>query len=300
MAGIGHSLFVIGCRSLSTAVMFVPTIACDARLAFIPGIAFGEADGVPLLLDLLLPESPTGAVTIWLHGGGWYGGSRVEGLGYWCALLAAHGIAVAAVDYRLSGDAVFPAQIHDVKAAIRWMRAHAGDYGLDPERIGIWGHSAGGHLAALAALTGDLPELEGDRGTSGSSSCVKAAAMASAPSDFLTPGGELVNDQDGAVTQLFGGMVTEREAAMRRASPLTHVHAGAPSFLIAHGTLDETVPYEQATRLRDALESVDAPVEFISIDGGYHNWNPKPDSTWPKVRYLEFAHLALRFFQRAL
>lgn len=280
--------------------MFVPSIDCDARLALIPGIVYGDADGVPLLLDLVLPESPTGAVSIWLHGGGWYAGSRIDGISYWCSLLAAHGIAAAAVDYRLSGDAVFPAQIHDVKAAIRWLRAHADDYGLDSGRIGIWGHSAGGHLAALAALTGDLAELEGDCDTPGVSSRVKAAAMASAPSDFLSPGGELVNDGDGPVTQLFGGTVTEREALMRESSPLAHVHPGAPPFLIAHGTLDETVPYDQATRLRDALESVDVPVEFISIDG-YHNWNPKPaDPIWPKVRYVEFAYHALRFFQRAL
>lgn len=85
--------------------MFVPTIDRDARLAFVPGIAYGEANGMPLLLDLLLPEAPTGAVTIWLHGGGWSGGSRIDGPSYWCALLAAHGIAAAAVDYRLSGDA---------------------------------------------------------------------------------------------------------------------------------------------------------------------------------------------------
>lgn len=281
--------------------MFEPTIDCDARLAFVPGVAYGKADGAPLLLDLLLPEAPTGAVTLWLHGGGWSGGSRVEGLGYWCALLAAHGIATAAVDYRLSGDATFPAQIHDVKAAVRWLRSHADDYGLDPERIGIWGHSAGGHLAALAALTGDLAELEGDCGAAGVSSRVKAVAMASAPSDFLSPGGELVNDRPGRVTQLFDGTVTEREALMRQASPIAHVHAGAPAFLIAHGTLDETVPYEQATRLRDALESADVPVEFISIDGGHHNWNPEPDvTTWPEVRYGEFAYVALRFFQGVL
>lgn len=280
--------------------MFEPTTDISERLAFVPGITYGEANGTPLLLDLLLPESTTGPVTIWLHGGGWSGGSRIGGLSYWCAHLAAQGIATAAVDYRLSGDAVFPAQIHDVKAAIRWLRAHARDFGLDPERIGIWGHSAGGHLAALAGLTGDHPELEGDGGNRDVSSRVAAVAMASAPSDFLAPGGELINDRPSRVTQLFGGTVTEQEAAMRQASPLTYVRPDAPPFLIAHGTLDETVPYEQATRLRDALESVDVPVEFLTINDGYHNWNPKPDSTWPNVRYLEFADLAAQFFLRTL
>ncbi|GAB3759222.1 alpha/beta hydrolase [Microlunatus parietis] len=280
--------------------MFEPTTDISERLTFVPGIVYGEADGTSLLLDLLLPASATGPVTIWLHGGGWSGGSRIGGLSYWCAHLAAQGIATAAVDYRLSGDAVFPAQLHDVKAAIRWLRAHARDYGLDPARMGIWGHSAGGHLAALAGLTSDHPELEGDGGNGGVSSRVAAVAVASAPSDFLAPGGELINDRPSQVTQLFGGTVAEQEAAMRQASPLTYVQYGAPPFLIAHGTLDETVPYEQATRLRDALNAVDVPVEFIAIDDGYHNWNPKPDSTWPKVRYLEFADLAAQFFHRVL
>lgn len=281
--------------------MFVPTIDRDARLSLVPGIAYGAADGVPLLLDLVLPDVPTGAMTIWLHGGGWSGGSRADGISYWCSLLAAHGIACASVDYRLSGDAVFPAQIHDVKAAIRWLGAHAADYAFHPERIGIWGHSAGGHLAALAAVTGDVPEMEGHCGTPGVSTRVQAAAVASAPTDFLTPGGEMVNHVPGAhVPRLFGGTVTEREDLMRTASPLTHVHRDTPPFLIAHGTRDETVPFDQATRLRDALERFDVPVEFIPIEGGYHNWNPQPgpDGIWPNVRYLEFAHHALRFFQQ--
>lgn len=276
--------------------MFVPTIDRDTRLGLVPGITYGAADGVPLLLDLVLPDAPNGAATIWLHGGGWYGGSRADGISYWCSLLAAHGIACASVDYRLSGDAPFPAQIHDIKAAIRWLRAHAADYGLDQERIGIWGHSAGGHLAALAALTAEMPGLEGDCGTRGISSAVRAAAIASCNSDFgewWEPHAQWV------LTQLFGGRLDDAEL-LRRASPINHVHAGAPPFLIAHGTLDETVPFDQATQLREALESVDAPVEFVAIDRGYHNWNPQPgpDGVWPNVRYLEFAHLALRFFQQ--
>lgn len=272
--------------------MFVPTIDRDARLTLVPGIHYGTANGEPLPFDLVLPESPTGAAAIWLHGGGWFLGGREGGISYWCAFLAAHGIAAATVDYRLSGDAAFPAQIHDVKAAIRWLRAHASDYGLDPQRIGLFGHSAGGHLAALAALTGDQPELEGDCGTPDVSSAVQACAIASANCHFgwVEPGAEWV------LTQLFGG---SDQALRDLASPINHVHSNAPPFLIAHGTLDETVPYDQGTQLRDALESVDVPVEFISIDGGYHNWNPRPEATFPK-RYFEFAHLAERFFERAL
>ncbi|MBO0881173.1 MAG: alpha/beta hydrolase, partial [Mycobacterium sp.] len=144
----------------------------------IPSQLYGNADGVELSLDLVLPQDKSAhPAAVWLFGGGWSDGSRTNGVSYWCSLLAAHGIACAAVDYRLSGDAPFPAQIHDVKAAIRWLRANAEAYQIDPDRIGIWGHSAGGHLAALAALTGDLPELEGHCGTPGVSSRIQAAAI---------------------------------------------------------------------------------------------------------------------------
>jgi acetyl esterase/lipase len=108
--------------------MFVPTIDRSAPLTFIPGVPYGAADGVSLPLDVLCPHG--GAMTrrpaaIWLHSGGWAAGSREEGISYWCALMASHGFVAVSVDYRLSGDAIFPAQIHDVKAAIRWLRANA-------------------------------------------------------------------------------------------------------------------------------------------------------------------------------
>jgi dipeptidyl aminopeptidase/acylaminoacyl peptidase len=108
-------------------------------------------------------------------------------------------------------------------------------------------------------------------------------------------------DTDGSVfAQLFGGTVAECEDLMRLASPTTHAHPGAPPFLIVHGTLDQTVPFNQAKRLYRALVDAGAPVEFVPIEGGYHNWNPQPAPIWPKVRYFELAQIALRFFQQHL
>jgi acetyl esterase/lipase len=282
-------------------MLFLPRIDPQVPLTLRPGLEYGRAGGQPLLLDLISPSDHAATprpAAIWLHGGGWYAGGRESGPTYWCALLAAHGFVTASVDYRLSGDAVFPAQIHDVKAAIRWLRSNAETYQFDPDRIGIWGHSAGGHLAALAAVTGDLPDLEGNGSPSGSSA-VQAAAIASTYTDFVNTG----TDGDHPVlAKLFGGTRAETQDQRRRASPVAHVrdHQAAPPFLIAHGTLDETVPYEQAERLHAALTAAGTSAELVTIEGGYHNWNATPDSTWPKVRYLEFAHLALRFFLRTL
>lgn len=281
--------------------MFLPSVDRIAPLTLLPGLQYGKAGDAALPLDLVLPgDGGTGPrpAAVWLFGGGWFSGSRGGGPSYWCSSLAAHGIVCAAVDYRLSQYAPFPAQIHDVKAAIRWLRGNADTYRIDPDRIGIWGHSAGGHLAALAALTGDLPALEGDCGTPGVSSRVQAAAIASANSDFLSL--DLPDLDNPAITQLFGGGLAEREDLMRLASPITHVQPGGPPCLIAHGTRDETVPFSQAEQLHRALLDAGVPVEFVPIDGGYHNWNQSPEATWPKVRYFEFARLALRFFQQHL
>ncbi len=283
--------------------MFVPAPDHVVPLTLIPGVCYGEGQGTPLLLDMVCSQDrpPTaGPAVVWLHGGGWFGGSRVEEVSYWCALFAAHGFLAVSVDYRLSGDACFPAQIHDVKAAIRWLRATAGQYQVDPDRIGIAGFSAGGHLAALAGLTSDRPELEGHGGSAGYSSRVQAVAVASAPSDFLRTGGAMINDAPSPVTKLFGGTVAEYQDLMQLASPVAHVTPAAPPFLIAHGTLDETVPFEQAEQLHTALATAGCAVEFIVREGAYHNWNARPDPTFPSVRYWEFGPLALAFMQKHL
>jgi hypothetical protein len=136
---------------------------------FTPNIQYGEVDDIPLLLDLFcpfpIPVEPLPAV-VYIHGGGWDGGQRSGGMAPWlCPLLATQGFLAVTISYRLSYQAIFPAQIHDVKAAVRWLRANAEHYHLHPERIGVWGFSAGGHLAALAGVTGDLPSLEGTSGS---------------------------------------------------------------------------------------------------------------------------------------
>src|SRR6478609_7596958 len=190
-------------------MMTKPRLTQPKPLVCIPDIQFGEADSKPLLLDMFIPHDSANVprpCVIWLHGFGWFAGTRRDNLEVsMCTFLAAHGFIAVSIEYRLSDEATFPAQIHDVKAAIRWLRANAGNYDLNPECIGISGGSAGGTLAALAGLTSDRPDLEGHSGSPSFSSRVQAVAIASAPSNFLHQGGTIRSDIDGPVSRLFGG-----------------------------------------------------------------------------------------------
>jgi acetyl esterase/lipase len=289
------------------AMMILPRIADPVPLTFIPDVQFGEADGKPLLLDVIAPRDVSAApwpAVVWVHGFGWFAGTRRDNLEIsLCTFLATQGFCTVCIEYRLSDEATFPAQIHDVKATIRWLRASAATYGIDPDHIGIWGGSAGGHLAALAGVTGDLPELEGRSGSARYSSRVQAVALASAPSDFLRAGGQMsagVASPHHPVTQHFGGTVVERANLMRLASPIYHVHSGVPPFLIAHGTLDETVPFEQAERFYAALVTAAVVAEFVPLEGVYHNWTPQVQYIPRREDTWKLGPLALPFFQQHL
>jgi acetyl esterase/lipase len=278
--------------------MSTPPLDSAVSVKWIGNVSFGVADGTPLLLDAFCPSPLPPSllpVIIWVHGNGFAAGQRCDDAGI-CHLFAQEGFFAVTIDYRLSHQATFPAQIHDVKAAIRWIRAHAATYGLDSERIGIAGFSAGGHLAALAGLTGDMPELEGSSGSPGFSSCVHAVAVGAAPTDFCDYRSGEVYD---FLIDFLGGTPAEQADLWRRASPLYHVHRNAPPFLIAHGKLDQLVPFAQAERLAIALQAFGVEVEFIPFEGVDHNWKPLVETAeWRRGADLE--HLALRFFHKRL
>lgn len=275
----------------------------------IPAIKYGTVPEMPagaasLYLDMLCPTplpSKHAPAVIYLHGGGWAEGERSTAMYPWLnPLLAAHGFVTVSVTYRLSRFAPFPAQIYDAKAAVRWVRANAERYHINSKRIGVWGDSAGGHLAALLGVTGDHPMLEGKCGSPGYSSRVQAVAARSAPYDFLSTGGLMINDAPSPVTQLFGGTIAEREEMMRLASPISHVHPDTPPFQIIHGTLDETVPFEQAARFVDALKAVGRDVDFLPVQDAYHNLGLEEQSPWSDVPWEEMGRKALAFFQQHL
>ena len=288
-------------------LLALPGIASPFTL--LPALQYGRVPDVPswmapLYLDMLcpspLPASPA-PVVIYLHGGGWAEGERSTGLYPWLnPLLAAHGFLTVSVTYRLSRFAPFPAQIHDAKAAVRWLRAHASEYHINPDRIGVWGDSAGGHLAALLGVTAELPDLEGDCGSAQYSSRVQAVVARCTPYDFLNPSGELLNDVPSPVTQLFGGTVSEQKDLMRKASPLSHVRPGAPPFHIVHGTRDETVPFEQAEHFTQALKAAGTPVDFLALEGAYHNLCQEQLLPWTDTPWEDLGWKALAFFQRHL
>jgi acetyl esterase/lipase len=199
-----------------------------------------------------------------IHGGGWQSGHRDVNRS---RNLAEQGILIASIDYRLSTQAPFPACLHDAKAAVRWLRANARQYGVDPDRIGVWGYSAGGHLAALIGTTGDLPELEGQSGSPDVSSRVQAVLTEAGGTDLFDPDWEGSDGPSQAVTQLLGGRARDRADLARLADPVAHIREGVPPFFISHAERDAIVPIRQAERLYRALLAVDADATFVRMRG---------------------------------
>jgi acetyl esterase/lipase len=251
-------------------------------------IEYVKAGGKSRTLDLLVPphEGPLPLV-IWIHGGGWHRGDKTANP---AALLLRFGYASASINYRLTDEGAFPAQINDCKAAVRWLRAHADDYGIDPDRIGVWGASAGGHLAALLGTAGDANELEGDEGNPEISSRVQAVCDFFGPADLTQVLDE--NAANRAVPKLLGGPLREKQETAKQASPLTYVSDDDPPFLIMHGTKDPLVDERQSELLRDALTKAHVEVTLEIIDGAGHGG---PEFAAPQRR-----RMILEFFDKHL
>lgn len=275
-------------------------------------LTYAEVGGQPLRLDLYLPTAPGTArpLLVWIHGGGWSGGSRYPAPGFAVGLRDL-GFVVASVSYRLSGQAgqwgsepvIFPAQIHDVKAAIRWLRAHAADYGIAADRVGVWGSSAGGHLAALAGTSGNDPLLEGTVGTHlDQSSAVQAAVDYFGPTDIIqltlditTPPGNILDHDapDSPESRLIGfnqpdqgiGVLRanldnpappfpEFASRARQVNPETWADANDPPMMIAHGSDDMSVPIGQSERLRNTLIALGHTPLYMRAEGAGHGGLP--------------------------
>jgi len=222
-------------------------------------------------LDLYLPAQ-TGAprpLVAYIHGGGWRGGTKSN-----CPApgLVPLGYAVASIEYRFSQDAPYPAQIEDCKAAIRWLRAHSSEYGIDPSRIGVWGASAGGHLVALLGVTGHIRDF--DIGPNlDQSSAVQCVVDFFGPTDFLKYGNPPSGGHDAPdslVAQLLGGPIATHQARARSASPLYFVTGDAAPFLIIHGDKDPIVPLQQSQEFQDALQRAGVECALHVVAGSGH------------------------------
>jgi acetyl esterase/lipase len=224
-------------------------------------------------LDLFVPRTGEKLpLIIRIHGGAWLEGSKE---GEWPNDYLRFGYAVARINYRLSQHAIFPAQIEDCKAAVRYLRANAQKYNLDPNRFGVWGASAGGHLVALLGTAGDVNEFDVGENL-GVSSRVQAVVDYFGPTYFLQmeehrlPDGMVHNTADSPESKLIGGYIQDNREKVAKANPITYVTKDDPPFLIVHGDKDPLVPHHQSEILEEALKKAGVPVTLYTVKGGGH------------------------------
>lgn len=250
---------------------YAEPVAAGEKVGDHADLVFAEVDGQKLQLDLFVPAVKKPSLVVYIHGGSWLRGSRKKTPVQW---LTEEGFALASISYRFSDRAIFPAQIHDVKAAIRWLRAHQDEYGYDASRIGVCGTSAGGQLAVLLGTSGGVKELEGTVGEHlQQSSRVQAIVDWYGPADFLLRSKtQPKHNQPGSSSyQLLGGAPVEKLELARLASGVSHVTTDDPPLLIFHGDKDTTVLLDQSERLRDVYKKAGLDVTLQVIPGGRHN-----------------------------
>lgn len=233
-------------------------------------------------LDLYLPKKRNDdkplPVVVFIHGGGWKAGDKASGLRNIAPYVSSGDYAGVSVGYRLTNEAQWPAQIHDCKAAIRWVKAHAKEHNLDATKIGVWGSSAGGHLVSMLGTSGDVKELEGAVGKHlDQDSRVTCVVNYFGPENFLTmirqsSTIDRTKGRDYPEALLLGGSVPEREAVAKEASPVTHVSAGDAPFLTVHGTKDPLVPFAQGEEIHAALKQVNVPSILQQMTNGGHGF----------------------------
>jgi len=260
-------------------------------------ITYGVADGIALKMDIYYPKAAEGTVpaVLYVHGGGWTKGDKRVGAGATeIPELVSRGYLVAAINYRLAPQYKFPAQIEDVKCAVRFLRANAATYGIDPEHIGAWGGSAGGHLVSLLGVTDTTAGFEGNGGYANQSSQVQAVVDMFGPSD-LSMVFEGANQRLQA--QVFG-TTDHNSEIVKRASPITWVSSDDPPFLILHGEKDTLVPPSQSEILYDQLISAGVPATLVIVKNAGHGFAPAGGTIDPSR--MEITKMVADFFDKYL
>ncbi|MFN4261526.1 MAG: alpha/beta fold hydrolase [Gemmataceae bacterium] len=255
---------------LSVLPFVTPAAQADGRVE--KDVVYGKGGDVELKLDLALPATGDGPfpAVVCIHGGGWRQGSRQD-LAKTIEILAGRGYVAATISYRLAPASRFPAQIEDCKAAVRWLRANSRKYRIHPDRIGVVGLSAGGHLACLLGVTSKEDGLEGNGGHPEQSSRVQAVVSFFGVTDFTNK--DWTNDIDQQfVVPFLGGSLTDKAEVYRRASPITYVSRDDPPFLLFHGSEDSIVPIRHSKVLAAKLQGVGVPARLVTLEGEGHGW----------------------------
>jgi len=268
-----HAVIIAACVLAASALLLLAAQGRPpADILVQRDLAFAKPDDKELRLDLAMPKLGSGPfpAVVFLHGEGWRAGNRQQ-MNHFIEGMAGLGYVAITVEYRLVPAARFPAQVEDCKAAVRWLRANARKYRVDPDRIGVVGFSAGGHLAAMLGVTGKEDGLEGIGGNPGQSSRVQAVVTFFGPTDFSTRdwSKDLENE---VIVPFLGGSLADKSDVYKRASPINYVTRDAPPFLIFHGTDDKLVPIDQARRLAAKLKSLDVPTQLVELPGEGHGF----------------------------
>jgi len=265
----------------------------DVTYSVIPGFR-------PLILDLYQPAAPgPHPLVIYIHGGGWVGGhtrhsGALENFPEVLASLAAEGFVVASLEYRLAGEAPFPAQLQDARAALRFLRANAAKYHIDGNHVGVWGGSAGGHLAALLATTCGDTSFDPAPAAAGND-CVNAVVTWYGVFDFAAQ----ADRGDGSLSGFLGCKGACDAAKISRASPVTYMKRSTPPFLLIHGEQDRTVDVQQSHIAEQRLKGLGVPVESIYLPGVDHSFiGGTPEQT--RIATLRATNATFDYFHRML
>lgn len=268
-------VILTGCAVAMTARAAEPALVIADGFTFDQDVAYGQVSSKQRL-DILYPSKLKGLhpAVLYIHGGGWGAGDKADDPGMMMDMLngfAKDGCVALSINYRLSGEAPFPAAVEDCKLAIRWLRANAAKYGVDVDRIGVVGGSAGGHLAAMLAVTRVSDGLEGEGGFAEQSSEVQAAISVSGPTDLqVDMCVSQVESRYEMVSVFLGGPRDERMPLAKQASPITYARKDIPPLLAIHCKGDKSIDSEQSVRLVEALKQAGAPARILLLEGTNH------------------------------
>lgn len=286
-----HSVAGIISLMLILPLLFM-SLASSALSPDLRDVTYCIADGIDLKMDIYFPSATWGKprpATVYVHGGAWIGGDKRDGAGILeIPELLLRGYVVAAINYRLAPKYKFPAQIEDVKCAIRSLRANAATYRIDPDRIGVWGGSAGGHLVSLLGLTDRSAGFDVGQHLD-QSSRVQAVV------DYFGPS-NLTDFQSGSLPQLL--MVFGSKEGLRKASPVTYITSDDPPFLIVQGELDTLVPPEQSQELYRKLTAAGLQATLVMVKNAGHGFRPVDGPISPSR--AEITKMTADFFDKHL